>query len=53
MTLQSWAEHSWLKAEPTSRREIANLLAIVCFRLSKAIQDTIPSPGIRPLHRVK
>jgi hypothetical protein len=29
MTLQSWAEHSWLKAEPTSREEVANLLAIV------------------------
>jgi hypothetical protein len=28
MTLEKWAEYGWLKAEPTSRDEIRNLLAI-------------------------
>ena len=29
MTLKQWHGNGWLKAEPTSRQEIANLLAIV------------------------
>jgi len=29
MSLEKWAEYGWLKAEPTSRDEINNLLAIV------------------------
>lgn len=29
MTLKQWQEFGWLRAEPTSRDEIANLLAIV------------------------
>ena len=29
MTLSQWKSNGWLKAEPTSREEIANLLAIV------------------------
>jgi hypothetical protein len=29
MTLQQWLDNSWLKAIPTSPKEIANLLAIV------------------------
>lgn len=29
MSLEKWAEYGWLKAEPTSRDEIKNLLAIV------------------------
>ena len=27
--LEKWAEYGWLNAEPTSPREIANLLSIV------------------------
>jgi hypothetical protein len=29
MTLEKWAEYGWLKAEPTSRHEIKNLLTII------------------------
>ncbi len=29
MTLQQWESNGWLKAEPSSRKEIGNLLAIV------------------------
>ncbi len=29
MTLQQWEDNHWLKAQPTSEKEIANLLAIV------------------------
>jgi hypothetical protein len=29
MSLQKWAEHGWVKAEPSSRDEITSLLAIV------------------------
>ena len=29
MSLEKWAEYGWLKAEPTSRDEIKNLLTIV------------------------
>jgi hypothetical protein len=29
MTLQQWEENGWLKIEPTSNREISNLLSIV------------------------
>ena len=29
MSLEKWAEYGWLKAEPTSRHEIKNLLTII------------------------
>jgi len=29
MTLEQWKQNGWLKVEPTSSAEIANLLAIV------------------------
>ncbi len=36
MTLKQWEENGWLKPEPTSRKEIANLQAIVGRDLSDA-----------------
>ena len=36
MTLKQWENNGWLKAEPSSQKEIANLLAIVKRDLSDA-----------------
>ena len=36
MSLKDWRTHGWLKAEPTSRAEIANLLGIVSRDLEDA-----------------
>jgi|SRR5580658_1928998 hypothetical protein len=36
MSLEKWAEHGWLKAEPTSRDEIKGLLTIVDRDLTDA-----------------
>ncbi len=42
MTLQKWVEYRWLKAEPTSREEVANLLAIVERDLGDAAASISP-----------
>lgn len=39
MTLRQWAAHGWLKAEPTSHAEIADLQAIVARDLDDARGD--------------
>lgn len=42
MTLKQWASNGWLKAEPTSRGEIASLLAIVERDLKDATGSISP-----------
>jgi hypothetical protein len=42
MSLKQWENNSWLKAEPTSRKEIANLLAIVDRDLKDATGSISP-----------
>jgi hypothetical protein len=41
MSLEKWAEYDWLKAEPPSPNEIANLLSIVVRALADARVDAI------------
>ena len=42
MTLQQWLSNGWLKANPTSRDEIANLLAIVDRDMKDATGSVSP-----------
>ncbi|HOU57775.1 MAG TPA: hypothetical protein PLT37_11230 [Kiritimatiellia bacterium] len=42
MTLQQWQSNGWLKAEPTSRAEIANMLAMVDRDLQDAASSISP-----------
>ena len=42
MTLKQWEENGWLKPEPTSRREISNLQAIVGRDLGDAAATISP-----------
>ena len=42
MTLKQWEENGWLKPEPTGRKEIANLQAIVGRDLSDAAATISP-----------
>ena len=53
MTLQQWLSNRWLKAEPTSREEIANLLAIVSRDMKDATGSVSPDWqfGIAYKHR--
>jgi hypothetical protein len=41
MSLERWAEYGWLKAEPTSREEIAALLGIVDRDLGDARVEAV------------
>jgi hypothetical protein len=41
MSLEKWAEHGWLRAEPASPEEIADLLGIVIRDLHDARVDAI------------
>jgi hypothetical protein len=41
MSLAKWVEYDWLKAEPSSPNEIANLLSIVTRALADAQVDAI------------
>jgi hypothetical protein len=41
MSLEKWAEYGWLKAEPTSREEIAALLGIVDRDLNDARVEAV------------
>jgi hypothetical protein len=41
MSLEKWAEYGWLRAEPTSPEEIADLLGIVIRDLDDARVDAI------------
>jgi hypothetical protein len=41
MSLEKWAEYGWLRAEPTSREEITDLLGIVSRDLQDALVDAI------------
>ncbi len=41
MSLEKWAEYDWLKAEPSSPNEVANLLSIVTRALADAQVDAI------------
>ena len=42
MTLKQWVSNAWLRPEPTSRKEIANLLAIVDRDLKDATGSVSP-----------
>jgi len=42
MTLKQWEENGWLKPEPTSRKEISNLQAIVGRDLGDAAATISP-----------
>jgi hypothetical protein len=41
MSLEKWAEYGWLKAEPTSRDEIKNLLTIIDRDMKDATVEAI------------
>jgi len=42
MSLKQWENNAWLRPEPTSRKEIANLLAIVSRDLKDATGSVSP-----------